>query len=510
MISALLTKGVAAIIKRGLLVFLAITLLLSQLPVARLETEQPPSLRALLISSDDFVSQPDTTPSSYNNLIALRQALLYDARGYSRIKVSVNEPLDAAGFAELAQQAFSGAGELDISLLYISTHGILSEDGGDFAALTSDGDTERFFTGADIHEALKAIPGIKLIILDACFSGAAINKGLDRPLAASPFTGPDFKVLTSAGGQEPSFLWTDGAGTVQGGSFFAHALTEGISQEGRYAADSNQDGLITLEELYRHQLLAYGASTPQVYPQNDDFVVFAYRSPYDSLRSRLVTRLALEDPVILEATEPISFSYTLTREARLAYQLVYMAEGNWQFHQPQSIADPGRGDGIVLPGRREVVFQMQEGQADLSGYLLLMLITVFEDRSRPLACVLASVQTQDKDPELQVDSVPGFHPGLGEEAAFILRHKGAVTYSARIENEAGETVRHLAYGEMSRPLHLQAEGSCLYWDGRLQDGSMAPDGKYRLVARARAGETAYVATGDWLRLQAVPGPILDE
>lgn len=470
------------------------------MPPARGETEATPALRALLISSDDFVTQPDTSPSSYNNLIAIRQALLYDTRGYSRIRVSVNEPLDAQGFADLAQQAFSGAGELDISLVYISTHGIRAADGVDFAALLSDGETESSITGKDIHGALKGVPGIKLIILDACFSGAAINKGMDTPLPASAFTGPDFKVLTSAGGLEPSFLWTDGAGTVQGGSFFAHALTEGISREGRYAADSNQDGLITLDELYRHQLRAYGASTPQVYPQEDDFVVFAYRSPYLIPKSRLVTRLEMVSPVIHEPEDPIHFSYTLTEEARLAYQLVYMEEGNWQFGNPQSIPDPGRGDGIVLPGRKEVSFQIQEGLEDLSGYLLLMLITVFEDRSRPLACVLTSVQTQERDPGLHIDSVAGFEPGIGEEAAFILRHQGAIAYSARIENEAGETVRHLAFDQMSRPLHLMEEGSCLWWNGRLQDGSLAPQGKYRLVAKAASGSQVYQTAGEWVVL----------
>jgi len=491
---------VRAITRRGFISLLALTLLFSLLSAPRAVSEGVPTLRALLISNDDFVSQPDTTPSSYNNLIALRQALLYDARGYSRIRVSVNQALTREGFADLAQQAFEGAGELDISLLYISTHGIKTEDGLDFAALLSDGETETSLTGQDIHAALKAIPGIKLILLDACFSGAAINKGLVSPLASSAFTGPDFKVLTSAGGQEPSFLWTDGAGTVQGGSFFAHALTEGISREGRYAADSNQDGLITLSELYRHQLRAYGASTPHVYPQNDDLVVFAYRSPYVMPESRLVTRLTVEDPVVRDSGDPLYFSYTLTRQARLAYQLVYMEAGNWQFQNPQSIADPGRGDGIVLPGRKAVSFEIQEGFKDLSGYLLLMLITVFEDRSRPLACVLTSVQTQATDPALSIDSVGSFNPGRGEEAAFILRHQGAIEYAARIENEAGETVAHLAFNDMSRPIHLKEEGSCLYWDGRLSDGSLAPDGKYRLAAKAVSGGTTYEAVGDWVLL----------
>lgn len=478
---------------------MAVVILFSYFPVKASELAAP-TLRALLVACDDFLSQPDTTPSSYNNVSALRRALLYDTRGYSRVRVSLNEALDKDSFAALAKSAFMGAGELDISLFYLSTHGLQSEDGTDFIALMSDGERESLLHIKEIHEGLKSIPGIKVIILDACFSGAAINKGTDIPLVSSIFTGPDFKVITSAGALEPSFLWTDGAGTVQGGSFFAHALTEGISAQGLYAADGNQDGLITLSELYTHQLQAYGASTPQVYPQQDDFVVFAYRTPYLTPKSRLVTRLLLESAIIREAGEPIHFSYTLNRESRLAYQLVYMDQGEWQFQNPQSIADTGRGDGVVLPGRKEVSFEIAEGMQNLSGYLLLMLITVFEDRSRPLACVLTSVQTQESDPMLRVHSVPGFTPGMGEEAAFIVRHTGAVEYTARIINGEDKTVTYLQLNQLSRPLHLKDEGSCLYWDGKTSAGAFAPTGRYRLKVTAYVGSQKYETTGDWFNL----------
>jgi hypothetical protein len=332
----------------------------------------------------------------------------------------------------------------------------------------------------------RRIPGRKVIILDACYSGAAISKGLETPAAASVFAGSDFKVLTSAGGLEPSFLWTDGAGTVQGGSFFAQALTEGISAEGRFAADSNRDGQITLSELHRHLLSAYGASTPQVYPQQDDFVVFAYNNT-NSGNLRTVTGLSVESPVIRQAGEPLLLSYTLNRQARLAYQLIYESQGSWRFQHPQSIEEMGRGDGIVLPGRKEAALQLQPGLGGLSGYLLLLLITVSEDRSRPLACVLMSVQTQVQDLRLRVDSVSSFDPGLGEEAGFILRHTGAVEYSAAILNEQGESVAYLTFEQMSRPIHLEQEGSCIWWDGRLSGGQPAPAGKYRLKATVQSG-----------------------
>ena len=232
--------------RRMLACLLLFTLLACLLPARADDTRPLPVLRALLVSCDHFVTQPDTAPSSYNNLVALRRALLYDIRGYRSIRVSVNRALDRQALASLAAAAYTGATQEDISLFYLSTHGVTIGDNDDFAALLSDGLEERLLYGRDIAEVLNTVPGKKVVILDACFSGAAIVKGLDDPYVASAFSGPDFKVLTSAGGLEPSFLWTDGAGMVQGGSFFAQALTEGITAEGRYAADLNRDGLITL------------------------------------------------------------------------------------------------------------------------------------------------------------------------------------------------------------------------------------------------------------------------
>lgn len=460
-----------------------------------------PMLRALLVGCDDFVTQPDTAPSTLNNIINLRRSLLSDSRAYRAIKVSVNEALDVGSFSALVRQAFAGAAPQDTSLFYLSTHGLKVKGQEDFYALFSDGRKESLVSGAAIHAALSRVPGTKVVILDACYSGAAIRKGMDSPLSFSRFSGPDFKVLTSSGGLEPSFLWTDGAGTVQGGSFFAQALTEGISAEGRYAADFNRDGEITLYELHRHLMKAYGASTPQAYPQQDDFAVFSYEAERPAQRLRAVTGLELESSLILEQSQPIIFSYTLNREARLAYQLIYDHQGGWRFASPQSIPESGRGDGLVLPGRKTAALRLQDGLGELSGYLLLMLITVAEDRSRPQACVLLGVQTQvAAQTALSLESSGSFSPARGEEAAFILRHRGVVRYTAAVLDAQGKPAAYLAYDQMSRPLHLAEEGSGLWWSGHLADGSPAPAGQYRLRLQVDAGRERHEVLGDWFTL----------
>ncbi|HQA97092.1 MAG TPA: hypothetical protein PLF62_03935, partial [Clostridia bacterium] len=252
------------------------------------------------------------------------------------------------------------------------------------------------------------------------------------------------------------------------------------------------------------QLKAYGASTPQVYPENDDFVVFAYYIGHQANAPRTVTGLEVESPLIRGQGQPIRFSYTLNRQARLAYQLIYEQEGAWRFRAPQSIIEAGRGDGIVLPGRKEAALGLQPGMDDLSGYLLLMLVSVFEDRASPQACVLLSVQTQDQPQEILVDSVPAFTPGMGEEAAFIVRHHGPVTLSARVLDHTGERVAVLAARQMSRPLHLRQEGTCLWWDGRGMDGKAMPAGVYRLQVTVYSGALSYEAQSEPFELLALP------
>lgn len=475
---------------------LAAVMLLLPLPRAAAEPSAP-VLRALLISVDEFISQPDTGSSSYNNIVAIRRALLGDARGYAKIRVSVNEALTFEGFQTLVNDAFRDAGTNDFSLVYLATHGLLDEDKGDFLGVMSDGTTENQLSGKQIQQALEQVSGNKLLILDACFSGAAIGKGMNEPLVSSAFAGGNIRVLTSAGGLEPSFLWTDNRGRIRGGSYFAQAMVDGISSAGRYQADINRDGQITLAELYEHQFQQYGASTPQVYPQNDDFPVFVYHQSQRTNLPRQVGDVSVENRVMSSDDEDLAFSYTLYEPAHIAYQLVYEKDENWRFAHPQNISEDGR----QTPGRKEARLQLQPGIDSQNGYVLLFILTVYEDWSAPHTCLLLGVQTQKQDPELKVEASAAFTPSIGEEAAFILRHQGVVRYTAQILDERGQQVACLAYQRMSRPMHLQPEGTPIYWNGRDRGGKPAAPGRYRLAVTAQVAGREYYAASQLIELK---------
>ena len=468
------------------------------------QAEEPPApaLRAILISSDRFVTMPETTPSSFNNVVSLRRALMQDQRGYQAIQAVVNRALGPEAFASLASGVLGDAREQDISLIYFSSHGLLIPQEGrtNFALLLSDGEQEAMLDSRAIYEALKDIKGTKVLILDACFSGAAIHKGDESLAVSSLFSGSDFKVLTSSGAREPSFLWTDPQGAVRGGSYFAQTLVMGIGKEGGFAADSNRDGLVTLTELFRHQRLYYGASSPQIYPENDPFPVFSYPLSLADNSQSLLTGLSLESQLISLEEPDISFSYTLHQPSRVAYQLVYQEEDSWRFDTPQIIAAPGEEGGLLLPGRKSASLQLGGTDSPLSGYLLMLLTTVEEDRAFPHVCPLVAVRQTVEDPGLMVAASRAFAPERGEEASFFIRHQGPCALTATIRNEEGALVASLLAHSPTRPLHLAPEGSTLHWNGLDNSGNPAPGGRYTLVVTTTLSGASYSAESPPVRL----------
>ena len=75
-----------------------------------------------------------------------------------------------------------------------------------------------------------AVPGTKVLLIDACRSGAMLGKGVHGPLE-NVFQGDDYKVLCSSGGAEESWFWAGetGAGLSSGAGYFSGALVNGIT-----------------------------------------------------------------------------------------------------------------------------------------------------------------------------------------------------------------------------------------------------------------------------------------
>ena len=483
-------------LRRGLAFLLAFFCLaaLRPLPTARGEEDSVRRERALLIGVDEFVSQPSAYPSSTNNVYAMQEMFQAAAEPLEKILVPDAPVTSVQQLTELIQRVFGGAEAGDVSYLYISTHGLYDpENGVEPALLLSDGQTENHLTPEELEAAFDGISGTKVLILDACNSGAFIGKGMTEWDEPPCFLGDDFKVITSSGAREESWYWSAGEDAKQeerqGAFYFTQALCDALSAGCGYPADQNHDGSITLKELYDYLLLNHAASTPQVYPQNDDdFVIFRY-DPSEPLPTGLkrspIMDVTFSDLVLDQDSREITIEYIAMRPVRVAYQLVYRREGRWEFENAQLIYDDserfsafGDQEGAVSAGWKQRTLRLDELADDAYGYALVQLVSIDRGKLRVHAGRVLCVLPEEEPPAPTVEISGSFAPETGRELAVFVGHTSPCTLSVAILDEEGQVVERLCHRRSTRPMGLA--GTTLYWDGKQRDGSPAPAGTYRV------------------------------
>ena len=246
--------------------------------------------RALLIAQtySDISSLELDGPE--NDVIALGKALKgfagtpYDI--FTRMNQTADEIIACVG------SAFGSATENDVSLFYYSGHGASVSDGAVQGSLVGK-DGKTFVSPDQLREALDRIPGRKIVIIDACYSGGMLtSKNLsggkdDREKAAEAFgaafisafsrkargnlASDGYFVLTAASAEELCYE-QDVNGLSRG--LFTYSITEGLGydskQAGAMPADVNDNRVITFQELYQYsrEQTAPKNQHVQVYPEN--------------------------------------------------------------------------------------------------------------------------------------------------------------------------------------------------------------------------------------------------
>ncbi len=459
--------------------------------------------RALLIGCDHFLSQPDTWPAAENNVRMLSDTLFSDTRLYALVRTATNTIASVEAFEEAVRAAFQNSAEADTSVLYLSTHGIFEDhvSNADAGLLLSDGQTESLLTGKDLQRILDQVPGKKVVILDACNSGAIIGKGLSGGAAQCFLSGPDYKVLCSAGGSEASWYYQSPDAAAEGASYFASVLAFGFGAAGGHAADRNDDGEITLAETYAYLLEQYAASTPQVYPQQDESeVLFQYDNGAPVQISKAITNLTFEETLLTAGSTEVTFSFTVQRQAALYYQIIYHRDGGWQFSQAQQIPDGEQDDGTILPGRKMRVLSLNTGDEDY-GYAIIQLITLESGTPVFQGASLLCVQPAAGEVKLRAVAGTSFVPALGQEMAILAQHNMPCGLTVNILNQENKTVRRLAYEAPSRPQQLSPAASSFYWDGKLADGSFAPPGSYTVQVKTVINDVQYICQSEPFSLE---------
>ena len=171
--------------------------------------------RALLIGVDLFVSRASTYPSSANNVQEMYKALTQSAIPFQTILIPEQPAVSVEQLQDWILRTFADADTDDYNYLYLSAHGDFDGD-GNAVLLLSDGQTEAHLSGPQLEAMFDGIAGTHVILLDACYSGAFIGKGMPNQPDVVSFQSPRFKVLTSSGAMEESWYWNGRKDDAQG------------------------------------------------------------------------------------------------------------------------------------------------------------------------------------------------------------------------------------------------------------------------------------------------------
>ena len=225
--------------------------------------------------------------------------------------------LSRDGILNAIREAFGNADENDVSLLFIATHGNVSNLGryaGALSTIEIPNKEHGTFLIEDLTSALKAIKGTKIVWLGSCGSGSVIYdpEHPEEENIAGPYDGDydedewdgwpeyeinddgeislgdaetfdisemrldNFQVLTAA---RYRFVSWGRAGDTR--NAFTEFLTDGVNgPDGSMPADMNQDGELTQHELFlyiklREEDPEQGVDQDvQAYPFDSDYVLF--------------------------------------------------------------------------------------------------------------------------------------------------------------------------------------------------------------------------------------------
>lgn len=217
---------------------------------------------------------------------------------------------------ERLEEILSTSRKDDDVLLHFGCHGLKDDGGGLYLAARNTRPQRLVSTGIDsaaVIRMMRASPAASaVLLLDCCFAGAfargmlaRTDGGLDlgTRVGEAVAGGRGLAVVTASSATEWAFE-KDGTGRSGSpkASVFTRALVEGIRTGD---ADRNEDGLISLQELYDYVAGRVRLESPQQTPNKWEFGVreslFIARSPR---RRVTAARLPAEIQLLLDDSDP--------------------------------------------------------------------------------------------------------------------------------------------------------------------------------------------------------------
>ena len=341
--------------------------------------------RCLVIGFDRFVTMPSTGHASANNTETMAALLEDFLPGEKQITIHVDGPGTISGLEELIRETFEGAREEDTALVYLSTHGVnaLGAPGGT-ALLISDGEQEERLTPKRLREILDRIPGKKILMADACRSGALIGRGTKN--GKDFFDDERYRALVSAGAEEDSWFWSAEEDEYTGTGYFTGALDNALRASDPEQIDPDGNGTVSLKELTDRLREIHGASTVYSRPEEDDEPLFIL--PEDRKAGAKLRGLQF-DPVERDGESlTLKFRFRAEEQVRLTYQLVPSRNGKWDFEHAVKMPDRERTGlirGLVSPGEKERTIRLSKESLGEDGKALLQIISLQGEEQRPAA-----------------------------------------------------------------------------------------------------------------------------
>ena len=423
-------------------------------------------------------------------------------------KLRTQEPasLTVAEICAKDRFARAGLGAVEVLSLLSLTAGALAMAARVLASVFSLHTTISLGAAA-LQNILSGIQGEKLLIVDACYSGALIGRGafahslLPGSRAQSPasletpfLADPSIHVLTSASGFESSWYY-DSEGLSTGAvSYFASALSSGLGLYGKPEADVNGNGEVTLEELRRYLNAAVPSSSVQLLSAQANALTLPVAT--NTPLARALSGFSYGD-CLLESDDPtLEFSYTVTAETAVQYRVVRQVNGGWHWQDAATFLDDGdTPGGLLTPGRktRELTLDgILEGE---SGYMMLQVFAV--TGSEVILCSerLLAVRPAAVEPSVTLSAENAeFDASARRELVLEARINVPAEITVCIYNAQGKLVRRLASAQLTRP--APGDVTRLYWDGRNDAGERVPAGAYAAALETVIGGERQKATVD--------------
>ena len=457
--------------------------------------------RALLVACSEFVTQHDLGSAISGNLHMIGSALLSANLAASDLSIEDGTIATREHLAEAIDEAFAESSEDDLSILYLCTHGILSSaDDGQIYLLLGDGQTETPLLGGELCEMVSAIQGEKLLILDACFSGALIGRGMPSQTGlpgarrtlehaysaqyAAPFLAdPSIHVLTSADGFESSWYFDSEQLTSGAVSYFASAISSGLGLYGAIEADLNGDGSVTLDELHRYLRLALPSSSSQLLSSRAQSVVLPAAN--GSILSRPLSGFTYGSS-LLQADDPtLEFAFTVSREnTSVQYRLIDFAEGRWNWESATTFLDGGENEDATLGvGRKTRTLSLTGDVPENGGYMMLQIFSVSGNEVILCSERLIAVQPSGERAEFSVRAGALERAGAGAEVPIAVRMTVPAEVTVTIYDQSGALIRRVARSQLTRP--APDFMTMFYWDGLDTQGNPVAPGAYVVTAETR-------------------------